>query len=159
MFSWTKIGQEISRPWAVYGSHFALSLPLMRSILDQKSAHLDPTVPPPHAIGQRLPVSCNHCFAQIIKKSGHLCLTLDIRVVCAYGAASLVFAEDHVYGGRCEKSSKSNAGNRRQAAALGVRQSEWRGVDALWNSWGEEIIGVISKNSFASITFAKRLLW
>ena len=59
----------------------------------------DPTVPPPPSLGQGRSASGNHCFAQTIKKSGHLCLTLDIRVVCACGAASLVVAEDHVYGG------------------------------------------------------------
>ena len=63
------------------------------------SPNHDPTVPPPPYLGQGRSASGNHCFAQIIKKSGCLCLTLDIRAVCAFGAASLVFAEDHVYGG------------------------------------------------------------
>ncbi len=83
----------------MYGSHLALSKPRVKPILDQQRICPDPTVPPPQPVGQGRSASGNHCFAQIIKKSGHLCLTLDIRAVCACGAASLVFAEDHVYGG------------------------------------------------------------
>jgi hypothetical protein len=43
-------------------------------------AYPDPTVPPPADFRVQTADQRNHCFAQIIKKSGSLCLTLDIRV-------------------------------------------------------------------------------
>jgi hypothetical protein len=54
---------------------------------------LDPHCTPTPACRPSTRQSPNHCFAQIIKKSGCLCLTLDIWVVCACDAASPVYAE------------------------------------------------------------------
>jgi hypothetical protein len=68
-------------------------------MLDQQRVCPDPTVPPPADFRVQAADQRNHCFAQIIKKSGRLCLTLGIGVVCVCGVASLLCADQQDDGG------------------------------------------------------------